>query len=158
MKHSKSSILLMEMVICIFFFALCAVISAQVFVQAHLLSEKTIRENHAIIVLESLSESFYASHGNINEIADSFPDYAHVDANNIILYFDEDYNYLTPNTISSDNCAFIASLKTSPDTSRGLINGSATFYFVDSSTTDIDSNKSIYNISLTVNDPAKINK
>jgi len=157
MKHSKSSILLMEMIICIFFFALCAVVSSQVFVQAHLLSKNTISENHASIVLESLAESFYASNGDINAIANNYPDYASTSANDLTLYMDKDFQFLTASEVTADNYTYYALLSVTPDNYSETMTGTATFYSVDASLDGNGSDKEIYSIDLVANIPNFIN-
>ncbi|MCQ2526418.1 MAG: hypothetical protein MJ130_06605 [Lachnospiraceae bacterium] len=157
MKHSRSSILLMEMIICIFFFALCAVISSQVFVQAHMLSNKTISENHAIIVLGSLSESFYATNGDIDKIAETyFPEYADSDGEQIMLYMDKDYNFITPSVASANNYCYFAKLTAAPNVHDGTIEGNASFYAVETTLDDVVNNNVIYSIELVVNKPATL--
>ena len=158
MRKSKSSILLMEMIICIFFFALCAVISSQVFVQAHLLSEKTISVNHATIVLGNLSESFYAGNGDITSIANDFPGYAVTDSTHVTIYMDKNYNYIPVSSIAVENYAFYAQLTVSPNASNGTIDADASFYSIKSDIDNNPVNETIYTIKLITNDPITINQ
>lgn len=149
MKHSKSSLLLMEMIICIFFFALCAVVCSQIFAQSHLLSKQTVAENQASIILSSLSESFYATNGDIEKIADYYPDYAVTDNSSMKLYFDKNFNYINKNSVASADYYYIAELTIVLNHSAHTSNGTVVFY-------STDSTDSIYSIDLTVNRPLTI--
>lgn len=157
MKHSRSSILLMEMIICIFFFALCAVISSQVFVQAHLLSNKTISENHAAIILESLAESFYANNGDLEKISsDYYSEYTVTDHSHVTLYMDKEYNFIAPSAVADNNYSYFAEITASPNISNGTIEGTASFCSVEKDMDNVVNNNVIYSLNLVVNKPATL--
>ena len=58
MKSSKVSLFLMELIIAILFFALASAVCIQLFVKSHLLGNTTIRENHALLMCQNLSEIY----------------------------------------------------------------------------------------------------
>lgn len=58
MKSSKISLFLMELIIAILFFALASAVCIQLFVKSHLLGNTTIRENHALLMCQNLSEIY----------------------------------------------------------------------------------------------------
>lgn len=156
MKHSKSGLLLMEMIICIFFFALCAVVYSQIFLKSHVLSKNTISENHAVIVLENLAESYYNTHGDLESISLLYPMYAEQSDSTLRLYYDKDFNPLLLNSIDTgnpDSYTYIAELKLLPDSSSSLRSGTATFKSVSIDHSSTMHTEQIYSLDLTVNVP-----
>lgn len=156
MKHSKSGILLMEMIICIFFFALCAVVCSQIFLKSHILSKRTISENQAVIILEGLAECYYNTHGDLNQITQMYIMYAEQDDNVLRLYYDRDFNPLLINTLdttNSDTYMYIAELRLRPDSSDSVLNGTASLISVDSDYNNNLHTEPVYSLELTVNVP-----
>lgn len=66
MKHSKSSLFLMELIISILFFSLASTVCIQMFSKSHTLSKQTVDENHAMIQAQNLAESFLAADEEMN--------------------------------------------------------------------------------------------
>lgn len=104
MKHSKSALILMELIIAILFFSLSSSVCIQLFVKSHLLSKQTTDENHAIIQAQNLAESFLASDGDMM----------------ITLFFDKDWR-----ECNSANACYSASLIPYPET-EGLVTAEIT--------------------------------
>lgn len=93
MKHSKSSLFLMELIISILFFSLASTVCIQMFAKSHALSEQTVNENHAMIQAQNLAESFLASEEEMNET----------------IYFDENWKKCT-----EDIAAYYAGITSYP--------------------------------------------
>ncbi len=70
MKHSRSSLFLMELIVAILFFSLASAVCMQLFAKAHTLSKKSINENHAVNEAVSLAETFLACGGDAELIAE----------------------------------------------------------------------------------------
>lgn len=119
MKHSKSGIFLMELIISILFFALSSAVCIQLFVKAHLLGEETAEQNKSILWCQNLAELYIECDGSTEEIYDYLLAGSTLSKDNItlrpkeaasgdiILYFDQ--NFL-PSTQNSPNLAYAAVL------------------------------------------------
>ena len=104
MKHSRSTLFLLELIIAIFFFSVASTVCIQLFAKSHLLSKQTINENHAVTQTQNLAESFLGSDGNFLEMKKHFPNAEYID-NSLALYFDNDWNSCNVN-----NAHFVATL------------------------------------------------
>lgn len=62
--HSKTSLILMELILVIIFFALSATIYVRVFAGAYRISQGTSDRIQALMLVQKAAESFYASEGN----------------------------------------------------------------------------------------------
>ena len=62
--HSKTSLILMELILVILFFALSAPIYVRVFAGAYRISQGTSDRTQALMLAQKAAESFYASEGN----------------------------------------------------------------------------------------------
>ncbi len=107
MKHSQSSLFLMELIIAILFFSLASTVCIQLFSKAHLLSQTTVEENHAVIEAQNMAELFLACDGELTQMADyaSLPEYIS-SKDTVTLYFDGDWNVCSP-----ESAAYVASLR-----------------------------------------------
>lgn len=74
MKHSKSSLFLMELIIAILFFSLASTVCIQLFAKAHILSKQTVEENHALIQAQNLAELFLAADEDLDLIMETATD------------------------------------------------------------------------------------
>lgn len=63
-RHSKTSLILMELILVILFFALSATIYVRVFAGAYRISQGTSDRTQALMLAQKAAESFYASEGN----------------------------------------------------------------------------------------------
>lgn len=61
--HSKTSLILMELILVILFFALSATIYVRVFAGAYRISQGTSDRTQALMLAQKAAESFYASEG-----------------------------------------------------------------------------------------------
>lgn len=87
-KKSKATLFLMELIIAICFFAITSAVCVQVFVKAHIVSEKTTDLNHAIAQTQSMAEAFMACGGDKDALLKLFPT-ALDDGNRLKVYYDE---------------------------------------------------------------------
>lgn len=109
MKHSHSTLFLMELIIAILFFSLASTVCIQLFAKSHLLSKQTVNENYAVIHSQNLAESFLATDGDLTKMQTLFPN-SQKSGNALILYFNNDW--ISCNT---DTAAFTATLETTYD-------------------------------------------
>lgn len=65
----KTGLFLMELIIAILFFSLAAAICIQLFVKSHTISERSIALNHSILLAQNTAEIFYATDGDLTEMA-----------------------------------------------------------------------------------------
>lgn len=92
MKHSKSALVLMELILVILFFSLASTVCIQLFAQSHLLSSRTVNENHAVIHAQNLAECFLATEGDIPQMNALFQQDANgVPDNTVMLFFNKDW-------------------------------------------------------------------
>lgn len=138
MKHSKSALVLMELIIVILFFSLASTVCIQLFSKSHLLSRQTVNENHAVIHAQNLAECFLATEGDLSQIRGLFdlsiPDTAE---DTVTLLFDEDWN-----ECGAENACYSASLVAHPE-ENGLISADITVELYAS-----DSSEPIYSLTV----------
>lgn len=100
MKSSKSSLFLMELIISILFFALASAVCIQLFVKAHLLDQKTNRQNQTVIWTQNLSSLWKACEGDLLALSDRLQEdfqtedpaiYLTNPGTSLFLYFDSDF-------------------------------------------------------------------
>lgn len=92
MKHSRSSLFLMELIIALLFFSLASTVCIQLFARSHLLSRQTVNQNHAVIQAENLAEMFLAVDGDVAQMKALLPKSANnTTGDNILLWFDSDW-------------------------------------------------------------------
>lgn len=65
----KTGLFLMELILAILFFSLAAAICVQLFVKSHTISERSIALNHSILLAQNTAEIFYATDGDLTEMA-----------------------------------------------------------------------------------------
>lgn len=130
MKHSKSSLFLMELIIAILFFSLASTVCIQLFVKSHLLSRQTVNQNHAVIQAQNLAEIFLASDGDPARMRTFFPGEAADTPENVFaLWFDE--NWVQD---SDSNPCYIAELTACPE-ENGLVSAKIIVYSADTAQT-----------------------
>lgn len=97
MKHSRSSLFLMEMIIAIFFFSLTSAVCIQLFARSHLLSQQTVDQNHAVLQAQNLAEGFLATEGDLAQMKKLFPECsAGNPENTLLLLFDGEWKECGP--------------------------------------------------------------
>jgi len=92
-KHSKSktSLFLMELIITILFFSVCAAVCMQLFVQTHLLGQKTRELNHAVATAQGCAEVMRGTDGSIDEILKFYPSAVSDNETFLEVYYDSDF-------------------------------------------------------------------
>lgn len=126
MKHSRSSLFLMEMIIAILFFSLASAVCIQLFAKSHLLSTQTVNQNQAVIQAQNLAESYLALEGDLNAIHDLFSSSELLEENTLCLSFDSEWQ-----PCSTENTAcFHAELQHSPSMENGIMKAEITVYAV----------------------------
>ena len=128
MKHSRSSLFLMEMIIAILFFSLASAVCIQLFARSHLLSTKTVNRNHAVTQAQSLAESYLSLEGDVTAMQDLFSPSELIDENTLRLAFDSNWNLCAV----EDASGFIAELKSTPAGETGIMVAGMTVYAVSS--------------------------
>ncbi len=68
MKHSRSSLFLMELIMAILFFSLTSAVCIRLFVRAHTISQDTINQNNALTQAQNLAETWLATEGDMSEL------------------------------------------------------------------------------------------
>ncbi len=143
MKHSKSALVLMELIIVILFFSLASTVCIQLFSKSHLLSKQTVNENHAVIHAQNLAECFLATEGNLAEMqvllshASEPSTNTNASDNTITLFFTKDWR-----ASDETNASYYARLEASPE-ENGLICANITVASCES-----DVNESIYGLTV----------
>lgn len=89
---SKTSLFLMELVIAIMFFSVCAAICMQLFVQAHIIGNKTRELNYAVASAQGFAEVMRGTDGSIEEILKYYPMAASDNETFFEVYYDGDFN------------------------------------------------------------------
>lgn len=68
MKHSKSSLFLMELIIALLFFSLASTVCIRLFVKAHALSARTVDQNYAVNYAQNMAEAFTGCNGDLQTL------------------------------------------------------------------------------------------
>lgn len=68
MKHSKSSLFLMELIIALLFFSLASTVCIRLFVNAHSLSSQTVDMNYAVNYAQNMAEAFIGCDGDMQSL------------------------------------------------------------------------------------------
>lgn len=146
MRHSKSSLFLMELIIAILFFSLSSTVCIQLFAKAHIVSRDTVDQNNAITQAQNLAESWLALDGDLSKMQSLFRESILSDDETLLcLLFDEDWN---PQAVEISGVpAYIAELKNNGEDEKGLILASVQVFRV--SETDITETRDlIYSLEL----------
>ncbi|MCR5755924.1 MAG: hypothetical protein K6G30_14075 [Acetatifactor sp.] len=101
MRHSKSGILLMELILVILFFAMASTVCIKLFSKAHLKSVLSVNQNHAVIEAQNLAEYWLATEGSPEKTS---------------LYFDTNWE-----KCSEETACFSAILTSAPSSEADLI-------------------------------------
>lgn len=117
MRHSRSSLFLMELILAILFFSLSSAVCIQLFAKSHTLGRQTVKQNQSLIHTQNLAESFLVSDGSLSHISTFFPLCVWNQEDNVLtLYFDSNWN-----PTEEKNAVFMARLEESKPESDGLL-------------------------------------
>lgn len=74
-RSTKSeSLFLIEMIVVVFFFAVCAVVCARLFVQSHRMKAESEQLTRAVMDAQNAAELFYATGGDLNAMYTVLPE------------------------------------------------------------------------------------
>ena len=107
--RSKSSLFLIELIIAVLFFALASTVCIQMFVRGHMINISNSEKEHAIMLTQSLAESYEATDGDVNAMAKLFDD-AIIAGDSINFCYDSDWN-----AINEDEAVYKVSLTSAID-------------------------------------------
>lgn len=111
MKHSRSSLFLMELIIAILFFSLSSTVCIQLFARSHMLSQQTVNQNHAVIEAQNLAEIFLSTGGDISQMKELFPQNPEDTSDNtFIIWLNENWE-----ECDASESKYIAGLTASPE-------------------------------------------
>lgn len=128
MKHSRSSLFLMEMIIAILFFSLASAVCIQLFAKSHLLSTQTVNRNHAVIWAENLAESYLSSEGDLDAMQELFSSSDQPEENMLRLRFNSSWDLCTTDSAA----CFLADLTNTPAENTGIMKAEITVYEISS--------------------------
>lgn len=126
MKHSRSGLFLMELIISILFFSVAGAVCIQLFVKSHNISRDTVDQNNAIVHAQNLANVWLSADGDLTLSADSLEHAVLLPEENCIrLLFDSDWEPL--DDISDDSICYVAELVGEPSqSSDGLLHATVT--------------------------------
>lgn len=124
MKHSRSSLFLMEMIIAILFFSLASAVCIQLFAQSHLLGKQTVNQNHAVTWTQNLADSYLAMDGDLDAVQELFVPSEEISDNTLRLSFDNNWNLCSPDT----SACFLAELTHTPSDASGIMKAEIKVY------------------------------
>lgn len=107
---SRTSLVLMELIITILLFSFCSAVCVQLFVQSHILAQQTKELNFALASSQSFAEVMRGSDGSIESIMNFYPNAASDGYSYIQVYYDKDFNEINPSDNSSE-AVYIADIK-----------------------------------------------
>lgn len=90
-KKSRTSLVLMELVITILFFSLASAVCVQLFVQSHIVTKETKQLNAAIHITQSIAEVMNGTDGSLSSIQSFYPSASGED-DYFVIYYDENFN------------------------------------------------------------------
>lgn len=94
---SRTSLVLMELIICVLFFSVASAVCVQLFVNAHLISKSAFELNCAVAKAQGFAEVMRGTDGTYECIIDMFPEAEKsADNNSFEVYYDEDFNVINP--------------------------------------------------------------
>ena len=87
---SRTSLVLMELIITILFFSLASAVCVQLFVRTHLTSNETKKLNEAINITQSIAEVMNGTDGSLTSVQNHYPN-AVGDDDYFVIYYDENF-------------------------------------------------------------------
>lgn len=90
-SKSKTSLFLMELIIAIMFFSICAALCVQLFVKAHVLGQKTKELNHAVAISQGFAETMRGTDGSIQDILKYYPSAISDNESFFEVYYNADF-------------------------------------------------------------------
>lgn len=107
---SRTSLVLMELIITILLFSFCSTVCVQLFVQSYLIDKQTKELNFAMSQAQAFAEVLRGTDGSIEEILQQFP-YATSDGSSYIkIFYDKDFNRVNPSS-GETNVEYVADVQ-----------------------------------------------
>lgn len=104
---SRTGLFLMELILAVLFFSLAGAVCIQLFVNSHLISQKSVELNHGVLWCQNVAESFYACDGELVQMAALLSEGALQTNENgdevFTICFDEDF---TPVPDTKGTCSY----------------------------------------------------
>ncbi|MGN0402003.1 MAG: hypothetical protein ACI4HQ_07045 [Acetatifactor sp.] len=148
MKHSKSSMFLMELIIAILFFSLASAVCIQLFAKSHIISNETVNQNYAISQAQNLAEIWYAAEGDLNQASLLLQEGSvSEDGSSLILTFDEDWNPLKPNNDTGQPTYFAKLINTGNPAEENMLKARIYVYYHDENKSPV-SDTMLYTLEL----------
>lgn len=144
MRHSKSSLFLMELIIAILFFSLSGTVCIQLFAKAKIISRSTVEQNNAVTQAQNLAESWIALDGDLTKMQPLFQDSV-LAAGEDLLYIPFDANWNPQASEISQAPAYIAQLQNAGEDEKGLIRADIQIFRM----SDASGEEPIYSLNLT---------
>lgn len=91
MKHSKSSLFLMELILALLFFSLASTVCIRLFVKSHTISTNTQDLNYAVTQSQNLAESFIGFDGDMQAMKSLFETSKLNADNSLLTVYEGDY-------------------------------------------------------------------
>ena len=88
---SKSSLFLMEFIIILMLFAVCAAICMQLFAATDMLSRRTTELNKSVAVAQSFVEVMRSEDGEINSMLKYYPEAIIMGESNLEIFYDSEF-------------------------------------------------------------------
>lgn len=105
---SRTSLVLMELIITILLFSVSSAVCVQLFVHSHLTSIETRDLNNAVNIAQSISEVMSGTDGSLSSIQDFYKT-AEGDEDYFVIYYDENFN----ETLDYENASYAADVTVS---------------------------------------------
>lgn len=95
-RKSKTSLVLMELMISILFFSLASAVCIQLFVKAHQIGQQTKELNFAMKEAQCFAEIMRGTDGSLESIMAVYPGCVPGDGNYFDVFYDENFNQCVP--------------------------------------------------------------
>lgn len=104
---SRTSLVLMELIITILFFSVCSAVCVQLFVQAHLIDKSTKELNCSMAKAQGFAEVMRGTDGSMESITAMFPNSVGDGNSYFEVYYDNEFNEINPAN-GTDNAVYVA--------------------------------------------------
>lgn len=106
-NKSRTSLVLMELIITILLFSISSAVCVKLFVQAHIITNKTEELNHAVEKSQSFAEIFRAANGNIDSLFAIYDDAVTDGKSYMQVYYDSEFI----ETTEPANASYVCNIK-----------------------------------------------
>lgn len=107
-SKSRTSLVLMELIITVLFFSLASTVCVQLFVNSHLTTKETKKLNKAVSISQSIAEVMRGTDGSLDSIMAYFPT-ATGDDDYFVIYYDDNFTLID----DVDNAKYAADVSVS---------------------------------------------